>query len=412
MGSGLSLLGAGPGSAFVSRLVAAAVLSVGIAAPGPASAEPGGPGDRPRVAQEDTSAKPRAKKGKKSRSKSRRSRSRSKKASERKQAKPQRTKAEREADRHFKTGVALFEERKYAEALAEFEQAYALKPHPLVLNNLAAAHRALSQYDQAVDFYNRFLIEGEGKLAEAELVRVRGELDDLLRQVARVEVITSPEGAAVQVDGRSTGETPLDEPLILGPGDHTVDARLAGHEPAQRKIRVAAGDTLRVEFDLEEEKTEVVADVPDEVEPDEPDVTVTAPAPPPPPELRRFGMSASYGANALEVSETGAPVVGLGFAITSRFSIGVDVVVTALAAAPALRYRIFGDAVSVHAVAAAPVTFRDGGESSTFAAGAGGLGLRIQAGAALALRLETWVSYAGSEHGTTVPTFAGAEVWF
>jgi len=322
------------------------------------------------------------------------------------------TKADREADRHFKTGVELFDERKFAEALAEFEQAYALKPHPLVLNNLAAAHRALSQYDQAVDFYNRFLIEGEGKLSAAELQRGRAELDDLLRLVARVEVITAPEGAQVQVDGRSIGQTPLDEPLILGPGDHTLQARLAGHDPAERKVRVAAGDTLRVEFDLQAEKVvATVVPAPEEPPPDvgaESVATVTAQAP----ELRRFGINASYGANALEVSETGAPVVGVGFAITDRFSIGVDVVVTALAAVPALRYRIFGETVSLHAIAAVPVTFRDGDESTTFAAGAGGLGIRFAATSAIALRIETWVSYAGSEHGTTVPAFAGAEIWF
>ena len=39
----------------------------------------------------------------------------------------------READRHFKTGVKLFEETKYSEALAEFEQAYALASHPLLV---------------------------------------------------------------------------------------------------------------------------------------------------------------------------------------------------------------------------------------------------------------------------------------
>jgi hypothetical protein len=323
---------------------------------------------------------------------------------------PSRSKADREADRHFKTGVNLFDERKFAEALAEFEQAYALKPHPLVLINLAAAHRALSQYDQAVDFYNRFLIEGEGKLSAEQLARGRTELDELLRQVARVEVITAPEGAEVQVDGRAIGQTPLDELLVLGPGDHTVAARLDGHHPAERKIRVAAGDTLEVEFALEviETAPATPAAPARQIETPETEITVAAP----PPQLRRFGVSASYGANALEVSDTGAPVVGVGFAITSRLSIGVDVVVTALSAVPEVRYRLFGETVSLHAIAAVPVTFKDGDESTTFAAGAGGLGIRYSPTGAFALRIETWVSYAGEEHGTTVPTFAGAEVWF
>ena len=77
--------------------------------------------------------------------------------------------SKREADRHFKTGVKLFEENKYSEALAEFEQAYALASHPLVLYNLAAAHRALSQYAQAVDVYNRVLTDGKGVVKPAQL---------------------------------------------------------------------------------------------------------------------------------------------------------------------------------------------------------------------------------------------------
>jgi Ni/Co efflux regulator RcnB len=325
-------------------------------------------------------------------------------------------KADREADRHFKTGVELFDERKYAEALAEFEQAYALKPHPLVLNNLAATHRALSQYDQAVDFYNRFLVEGEGKLTAEQLARGRAELEDLLRVVARVEVITAPEGAQVHVDGRSMGGTPLDDPLVLGPGDHTVVASLSGYRQAERKIRVAAGDTLRVEFALEAESEAPVAAAtpaaePEPIEEAPAQVAVTTPRPRPR-ELRRFGVNASYGANALEVSDTGAPVVGVGFAFTDRFSVGVDVILTGLAAAPSARFRLFGDTISVHAVAAVPVAFKDGDDSETFAAAAGGLGLRVAATSALALRIETWVSYAGQDHGTTLPTFAGAELWF
>src|SRR5262245_35194985 len=127
--------------------------------------------------------------------------------------------AKREADRHFKTGVRLFDEGKYSEALAEFEQAYALESHPLVLYNLAAAHRALSQYAQAVDFYRRFLDEGKGVVRPRQLARGERELAEVLRLIARIEVTTAPEGAVVSVDGRVVGPSPLEQPLILGPGD-------------------------------------------------------------------------------------------------------------------------------------------------------------------------------------------------
>jgi len=321
------------------------------------------------------------------------------------------TSAKREADRHFKTGVELFEEGKYSEALAEFEQAYALESHPLVLYNLAAAHRALSQYAQAVDFYKRFLAEGKGIVRPKQLARGERELADLLRRVARIEVSTTPEGATVSVDGRPVGPSPLDQPLLLGPGDHLVGATLDGYEPAERAVRVAAGDSLAVALSLarqvERPPTEVRSAAPETG----PVAAVTATAPSPA-QSRRFSISASFATNAIDSDSTGAPVVGLAFALGDRIAVGLQAVFIAYSVVPEVRLRILGDAVSLHAIAAAPISFTDEDESETFAAAAGGLGLRVRAHDRLSFRAEAWVSYAGEERGTTVPAFAGAELWF
>jgi hypothetical protein len=319
--------------------------------------------------------------------------------------------AKREADRHFKTGVRLFDEGKYSEALAEFEQAYALESHPLVLYNLAAAHRALSQYAQAVEFYNRFLVEGRGVVRPKQLARGQRELAAVLRLIAKIDVTTEPEGAVVSVDGRTVGPSPLGQPLILGPGDHVVRATLEGHEPAERAIRVAAGDSLAVALSLAkrpEAPAAVVEEPGPEPQPEEPGEVIHAPAA----ITRHFSISASFGTNAAEADSTGAPVIGLAYALGSRIALGVEAVLVAYSVVPEVRLRLFGDAVSLHAIAAVPISFTDGDERKTFASGAGGLGLRVRAHERLSLRAEAWVSYAGSERGTTIPAFAGAELWF
>src|SRR5262245_60839463 len=74
------------------------------------------------------------------------------------------TPEQKEADRHFKSGVALYNEQKFTEALAEFERAYEIAPAPIVLYNIAACHRDLSHYGEAVKYYNKFLTEGAGKV--------------------------------------------------------------------------------------------------------------------------------------------------------------------------------------------------------------------------------------------------------
>lgn len=315
----------------------------------------------------------------------------------------------READRHFKNGVKLFDESKYSEALAEFEQAYALASHPLVLYNLATTHRALSQYAQAVDFYNRFLEEGKGVVKSAQLAKGQRELDDVLRLIARVDVTTDPEGAAVSVDGRVIGPSPLGQPLILGPGDHVVSATLDGHKPAERSFRVAAGDTLAVALTLAKKAERPVVEGGGGAGGGGGPVTVE---PAPETRDRRLAVSASFGTNAIEVDSTGAPVLGVAYGFGDRLSLGIEGVLIAYSAIPEVRFRVFGDAISLHAIAAVPISFTDGEESKTFVAGAGGLGLRVRAHERLSLRAEAWVSYAGSERGTTVPAFGGAELWF
>src|SRR4029078_7623858 len=135
---------------------------------------------------------------------------------------------QKEADHHFKSGVALFKEAKYDEALAAFERAYAIAPHPLVLYNIAVCHRELLHYADAVGFYRRFLTEGAGKVPAAKLTGAQAELDALLAVIARVTVTITPagDGATLILDG-----TPLDKPtmpLILAPGEHRLVARAAG----------------------------------------------------------------------------------------------------------------------------------------------------------------------------------------
>ncbi|MDX2009918.1 MAG: TonB-dependent receptor [Myxococcaceae bacterium] len=62
-----------------------------------------------------------------------------------------------EARRHFKTGMFLIGEGKYDEAIAELLEAYAIKPHPNVLFNVARAHEAAGRPVEALAFYRRYL---------------------------------------------------------------------------------------------------------------------------------------------------------------------------------------------------------------------------------------------------------------
>jgi hypothetical protein len=306
---------------------------------------------------------------------------------------------QKEADRHFKNGVALFKDAKYGDALAEFEQAYEIAPHPLVLYNIAGCHRELLHYPQAVRSYQRFLSDGQNKVSAARLAAARAELDAVLALVARLTVVVTPasDAAALTLDG-----APLDKPempLILMPGEYRLAAHAAGRRDAEQAVRLAAGDKLTVQLALGELATPRSGK----------DVTA---APAPLPSRPRLSIDAGFGMNLRRVGNTGAPSIGLGAELGSRLGVGVEVVLVAYAVIPSLRVRVAGDALSLHVIGAVPIAFPDDSMTGRFIAIAGGLGLRYRATPRLAFRLESYVSVAGKDQGTALPAFLGGELWF
>ncbi len=315
------------------------------------------------------------------------------------------TPEQKEADRHFKSGVALFKEAKFAEALAEFERAYEIAPHPTVLYNIAGCHRELSHYGEAVKFYKRFLAEGKGVAPKDRLAAAQTELDGILARIARITV-AAPDGAMLTLDGTELGTMPVEMPLMVAPGEHKIVVSSQGMRDAERSVRVASGDVVDVAMKLVElpaDKTVTPIDRPDRAI-DGAGVGASR--------ARRFGLGAAFGTNLRQVADTGAPTLGLSVRASERLYLGIDAVVVAYAVMPSIRFHLTRGRVGVYAAAAMPVSFKDGDMSETFVAGAIGLGVRFRATEAIAFRVEGFASFAGDPHGMTVPAFAGGELWF
>ena len=307
----------------------------------------------------------------------------------------------RVASRHFKNGVKLFDKGKHSEALAEFERAYSLAPHPLVLYNLASAHRELSQYDQAVKYFNRFLVDGEGQVSKSKLQAAERELDDIMGLVASVIIESKPDGAKIEIDGRTVGTTPLESPAIVGPGDHIVLATI-GSERVEREIRIAAGDSFSVELDFTDiPKTENLA-TPTSSE----DLSAPVPSPAPKAKYPKFIMSGFFAFTLDRFGDTGAPGLGVAYLVHPRFSIGVDGTFVSFSVFPNARLKLFGDTFSVHGVAGVPITFANSESQVAFA---GGLGARYALSPSFFFRTEALVSY---KDEATFPVSIGLEARF
>jgi copper chaperone CopZ len=149
-----------------------------------------------------------------------------------------------EARRHFKLGIKLYQDTNYAGALAEFNAAYAVKPGPGSLQNVALSQKALFRYREAADTLQQLLSRHGGELSDGEkkaLTEAIAELDGL---VGSIVVSVDPSDAKVTVDGRAVPSSELSAGLELNVGEHTLVADLTGYARLQRVVSVASQQKL------------------------------------------------------------------------------------------------------------------------------------------------------------------------
>lgn len=154
-----------------------------------------------------------------------------------------------EARQRVKRAEALFEAENYDAALAEFERAYELLAgHPLqpeLLYNIALCHERRFRYSMAMNLYERYMREagstGEARADVEATVRTLGNL------LGTVEIASNVK-AEVWIDDKLVGSAPG---TVLVPGGlHAIELRAAGHESAQRELKLAARETVKLDFEL------------------------------------------------------------------------------------------------------------------------------------------------------------------
>jgi hypothetical protein len=69
-------------------------------------------------------------------------------------------------------------------------------------------------------------------------------------KLATLAVEVNEDGAAVLVDGRAMGVSPLAAPVEVNPGDHIVEARLDGHRGEPGRVTVMPGGSVMVRLEL------------------------------------------------------------------------------------------------------------------------------------------------------------------
>jgi hypothetical protein len=147
--------------------------------------------------------------------------------------------------------VDLARSGSYAEAIVLFKKAYALTHDSMILYNIGQVAARMGDLPQAREYLERFL--NEEREADA-LERGRQALKDVMARWPGWLRVTSPTvGALVEIDGKPAGRTPLDRPVELSPGEHTLKVIAPGKRAFERQVEVAAGEALAIAAILEDE---------------------------------------------------------------------------------------------------------------------------------------------------------------
>jgi tetratricopeptide (TPR) repeat protein len=111
-----------------------------------------------------------------------------------------------EAKAHYELGMTAYEVGHYDRAIEAFNRAYRLDPAPILLFNIAQAHRKKGDRTQAIDFYRRYL-DGAPGAADREQVQAR------IRELEASD--PKPLDATAATIGGAAG---IDPPAAAAPG--------------------------------------------------------------------------------------------------------------------------------------------------------------------------------------------------
>jgi hypothetical protein len=154
----------------------------------------------------------------------------------------------REAGRHFQQGVELYNEGDFRGALVEFKKAYGIWPRANVLYDIGQTEYQLLDYASALRTMERYLAE-TGPTA-AHRSEVENTVEILRGRVGKVTVTADANDCDVSVDDQPAGTTPLPQPLTVSVGARKLAIVCSGRPAQSRRVEVAAGETVRIEFKL------------------------------------------------------------------------------------------------------------------------------------------------------------------
>jgi hypothetical protein len=150
----------------------------------------------------------------------------------------------REAQARFQKGLEYYAQEAWDAALSEFVLSRATYPTRAATKNAAFCLRKLRRFDEAFGMFEELL--QLANLSEADRSLAQGAIAELALGLGALRIEGAAAGAALVVDGRYRGTSPLPGPLRVGVGTHEVRAFREGLDLFGATVEVVAGQEAAV----------------------------------------------------------------------------------------------------------------------------------------------------------------------
>jgi hypothetical protein len=218
----------------------------------------------------------------------------------------------------FQSGQKLYKQARYAEAIAKFEEAYLVRPHPVIYFNIGKCQEQLGETAKALRAYRDYLRLAPDAKDKETVSDAIANLERRLREkgMQQLMVFADPPNARIAVDGKELGSSPASVELVAG--NHTLTVTADGYEKVERSFVMQTTRATEMTISLRPAGAAPLAtDTPRaETKP-----ATNEPPPPPPPlvvtqpveQPRKSGRIWTYVAGGVAVASLGAGI-GLGAA--------------------------------------------------------------------------------------------------
>ncbi|WP_437280634.1 PEGA domain-containing protein [Sorangium sp. So ce375] len=152
----------------------------------------------------------------------------------------------------YMEGVAASEKGRWADAYASFVAAWALQKHYTIAGGMGTCELMLQRYVDAAKHLAIYVreIEKDATATAEERAAALKTYAQARAKVGAVKLHVNAENAEVAVGQEAVGTAPLQDPVFLEPGAHTITVRHPSYQPADVTVELRAGQEVERSIEL------------------------------------------------------------------------------------------------------------------------------------------------------------------